>query len=84
MIACTNKTYFLRDTLIMWHMQARQKVLGQNVDLGLVSSRSAQANQTQVNICSPQILDYTVLFHTAFVSTKVHFTILSYTIICFT
>ena len=55
MIARTNKTYFLRDTLNMWHMQARQKVLGQNVDLGLVSSCCARANQTQVNTSSPQI-----------------------------
>ena len=31
-----------------------KKFWGRNVDLGLVSSCFARANQTQVNICSPQ------------------------------
>ena len=31
-----------------------KKFWGQNVDLGLVSLCFARANQTQVNICSPQ------------------------------
>ena len=31
-----------------------KKFWGRNVDLGLVSSGFARANQTQVNICSPQ------------------------------
>ena len=31
-----------------------KKYLGQNVDVGLVSSRIERANQTQINICSPK------------------------------
>ena len=44
----------LGDTMFMWRTQARQKIWGQNVDLGFVSSCCPQANHIQANICSPQ------------------------------
>ena len=45
-----------------------KKFWGRNVDLGLVSSCFARANQTQVNICSPQ----------NFLQTMIPFTIKTY------